>query len=165
MFAQVPLCVAQLLGVRRFLVRSQLVCLFPSVQTQCVDQRFPPLRDWRPTLIRAPVAGPPRRHLLDGVFNGVCNLASSCARSRRRQPECHQACVARNGAWRDHRRAPLAATRDSFRKARTSFHRVVRRCQNHFWSDWQENLTSLSRVNPPSCSLASPTDVQWSVKT
>ena len=28
------------------------------------------------------------------------------------------------------------------------FHRVVRRCQNQFWSDWQENLTSLSRVNP-----------------
>ena len=30
----------------------------------------------------------------------------------------------------------------------TSFHRVVRRCQNQFWSDWQENMTSLSRVNP-----------------
>ena len=42
------------------------------------------------------------------------------------------------------------------------FHRVVRRCQNQFWSDWQENLTSLSRVNPE---LQPPSDVQWSVKT
>ena len=42
----------------------------------------------------------------------------------------------------------LQQQRDRFRNARTSFHRVVRRCQNQFWSDWQENLTSLSRVNP-----------------
>ena len=41
-----------------------------------------------------------------------------------------------------------AATREQFRNARTTFHRVVRRCQNQFWSDWQENIASLSRVNP-----------------
>ena len=59
-----------------------------------------------------------------------------------------QACVARNGAWRDHSRAPSAAAPERFRIARTAFHRVVRRCQNQFWSEWQENITSLSRVNP-----------------
>ena len=128
--------------------------------------------DWRPTLIRAHAellqwsarvhdlcqSSPPKRHLLDGVFNEMIAIlhhhapVQRCHRRRRQPswwtPECHQACVARNGAWRDHRRAPSAATRDRFHNARTSFHRVVRRCQNQFWSDWQENLTSLSRVNP-----------------
>ena len=47
--------------------------------------------------------------------------------------------------------------------ARTSFHRVVRRYQNQFWSDWQENISVAREL--PSCSLVSPTDVQWSVKT
>ena len=134
---------------------------------------LPPLRDWRPTLIRAheelfqwsarvqdlcQSSPPSRRQLLGGVFNEMIAIlhhhapAQRCHRRRRQPswwtPECHQACVARNGAGRDHRQVPSAATRERFRNARTSFHRVVRRCQNQFWSDWQENLTSLSRVNP-----------------
>ena len=36
--AQVPLCVAQCWG-QTISCASQLVCLFPHVQTQCVDQR------------------------------------------------------------------------------------------------------------------------------
>ena len=153
--------------------------------------KLPPLRDWRPTLIRASSfsgvreskisASPPsRRQLLDGVFNEMIAILHHHARSTmspspqtaflvdsRMSPSmcCWNGAPSPqtaflvdsrmspsmccwNGAWRDHRRAPSAATRERFRNARTSFHRVVCRCQNQFWSDWQENLTSLSRVNP-----------------
>ena len=79
--AQVPLCVAQCWG-QTISCASQLVCLFPLVRNQCVDQLCRRLRDWRPTLIRAHAellqwsarvhdlcqSSPPRRHLLDGVF-------------------------------------------------------------------------------------------------
>ena len=55
-------------------------------------------------------------------------------RNRRRwQPsrgssECFHAYVARNGAWRDHRRAPSHTTLDRFQITRTTFHRAVRKC-------------------------------------
>ena len=165
-------CVAQCWG-QTISCASQLVCLFPHVQTQCVDQRCRLCAIWRPTLIRAhaellqwstrgqdlcqssPLS---RRQLLDGVFIGMIAIlhlhapTQRCHRRRRRPswwtPECHQRNVAQNGAWRDDRRAPSAAARERFHNARTSFDRVVRRCQNQFWSDWQENITSLSRANP-----------------
>ena len=63
-----------------------------------------------------------------GVFNEMIAIlhhhapAQQCHR-RRRQP-----------SWWT-RRVPSAATREKFSNARTSFHRVVRRCQNQFWSD------------------------------
>ena len=37
---------------------------------------------------------------------------------------------------------------DPFRIARATFHRFVRWCRDVFWTDWQDNIASLSLVNP-----------------
>ena len=71
--------------------------------------------------------------------------------------KCHQACVARNDVWRDHRRAPSAATRERFRNARTSFHRVVR-SQNPVLVGLAKEHYIFVALEPPSCSLPSRTN-------
>ena len=132
---------------------------------------LPPLRDWKPTLLRAYEdllqwsrqihilsegvdSTSDHGALLDDLFHDMVDVLHQHAPSQRRirrqrQPpwwtsECFAACVARNGAWRDCR--PELHAR--FRAARTSFHRVVRSCQTSFWSQWQDDIAALSRSNP-----------------
>ena len=148
--AQVLLCVAQCWGLDKLVslptrpdpVRGpithfdQCACRAPSVE--CASPRSVPVQSSRDCVFYETIAIL-HRHALAQRCHRRCRQPSWWT------PKCHQACVAQNGAWRDHRRAPFAAARERFRNARTSFHRVVRRCQNQFWSDWQENITSLLR--------------------
>ena len=79
--------------------------------------------------------------------------APSQFRLRRRQPSwwtpaCMAACIARNGAWRDHRRSQSLEDRARFRAARLAFHRVVRSAQRAYWTQWQDCVSTLSLSQP-----------------
>ena len=72
---------------------------------------------------------------------------------RRRQPswwnsDCLPACIARNGALRDHRRTPSAESHARFRPTRHAFHRTMRSAQRAFWTSWQDHVSALSVLNP-----------------
>ena len=92
--------------------------------------------------------------IVDDIFNSLLIILRHHAPSqrqhpRRRQPvwwtpECFEACV----TWRDFRRTQDPRDRSRFCSARTHFHRIVRNCQDSFWSHWQDRVSNLSRVNP-----------------
>ena len=73
-------------------------------------------------------------------------------RHRRRQPawwnaDCFAACVARNGAFRDHRvRSEESYTR--FSAVRQQFHRAIRAARRNFWELWEDHVSFLSTHNP-----------------
>ena len=101
---------------------------------------------------------------VDDIFDSLLTILRHHAPSqrqhpRRRQPawwtsECFEACVARNGAWRDFRRTQDPRDCSRFCAARTHVHRTVRSCQNSFWSQWQDRVANLSRVNPRAAASA-----------
>ena len=134
---------------------------------------LPPLRDWKPTLMRAHselmrwsvrIHNVGQQHhqdrgaVIDALFNDMISILHRHAPFQRRcrrqrqpswwTPQCFEAHVARNGALRDYRRTLTPELHDRFRIARTNFHRVARRAQSEFWSQWQDEVANLSRVNP-----------------
>ena len=143
---------------------------------RCEHRPLPPLRDWKPTLLRAHqdviqwssrldamLPGPlpretDRTSTMDDMFVSLITIFRMRAPSQRQHPRhkqpawwtpgCFEACVARNGAWRDFRRTQDPRDRSRFRAARVHFHSIVRSSQASFWSHWQDLDPSLSRVNP-----------------
>ena len=142
---------------RLCVLSTELVHRSPSVA-----RSIPPLRDWSSTLLRAhmelwewscEVSGhlhglPPRNEarrvdVMDGLYQKLLAILARhvphhrCL-PRRSQPswwtpECHAACVSRNGAWRDHLRAQSPGSLARFRVARTAFHRTVRTFDDEFF--------------------------------
>ena len=128
------------------------------------------LRDWRAVILRdgaskitqshahRPEHVVQRERRLDELYSELLNILAAHVPvqnrvSRRRQPswwnsDCLSACIARNGALRDHRRTPSAESHARFRSARHAFHRTIRTAQRAFWSNWQDQVSALSVLNP-----------------
>ena len=172
--SEVPSC-CPLLGSDHFLcvAATQLTCRPPPEAGPCL----PPLRDWCPTLCSAyssiiewsrdvhsllwsvaPTDEDRRLSTVDAVYEQLLSIlmwhAPSQFRLRRRRqpswwtPACMAACIARNGAWRDHRRSQSPEDRARFSAARMAFHRVVRSAQRAYWTQWQDCVSTLSLSNP-----------------
>ena len=143
---------------------------------------LPPLRAWRPTRCQAyssliewsrdvhsllcsiALGDEVRRlSLVDAIYERLISIhmwhAPSQGRMlRRRQPfwwtpACVTACIARNGAWRDHRRSQSSDDHVRFSAARMAFHRVVRSAQRTYWMDWQEHVSTHVRLLPQCVAL------------
>ena len=83
----------------------------------------------------------------------VLSTLTAHAPGQRRQPawwdaDCLAACVARNGALRDHRRVRSEESYMRFSAARQQFHRTVRATRRNFWSLWQDHVSSLTAHTP-----------------
>ena len=165
-----PVC-CPVLGSDHFLCAAGLS--LPTRPDPVRGPTLPPLRDWRPILIRAHAellqwsarvhdlsASPvhPPEDSLDGVLNEmIAILHHHAPAQRRRQPSwwtpvCHQACVARNGAWRDHRRAPSAANTGRFHNARIFPSCCAQVSESVLVGLAREHDISVAR-EPPSCRL------------
>ena len=170
-----PAC-CPLLGSDHFLCVG--TTSFPRPEVPDVPRGIPLLRDWRPTLLRAfnqlslwaekillqsATEQPPREvdrtSILDGLYTEMLSILTAHSPAprqhshRRRQPawwdaDCLAACVARNGALRDHHRVRSEESYIRFSAARQQFHRTVRATRRNFWSLWQDHVSSLSAHNP-----------------
>ena len=170
-----PAC-CPLLGSDHFLCVG--TTSFPRPEVSDVPRGIPLLRDWRPTLLRAfsqlslwsekillqssteqPLREVDRTSILDGLYTEMLSILTAHSPAprqhshRRRQPawwdaDCLAACVARNGALRDHHRVRSEESYMRFSAARQQFHRTVRATRRNFWSLWQDHVSSLSVHNP-----------------
>ena len=176
-----PAC-CPLLGSDHFLCVAHTIPL-PVSPTRCEHRPLLPLRDWKPTLPRAhqvllqwssrlgamllePLPRETdRSSTVDDIFVSLITILRTHAPSQRQHPrrgqlawwtpECFEAGVVRNGAWRDFRRTQDPRDRSRSCAARVHVHRTVRSCQTSFWSQWQDSVSNLSCGNPR-CPCSSP---------
>ena len=97
--------------------------------------------------------------ILDGLYAEMLSILTAQAPSqrrrhrRRRQPawwnaDCFAACVARNGALRDHHRVRSGGSYMRFSAARQQLYGTVRAARRNFWALWEDHVSSLSAYNP-----------------